>query len=193
MNENKLDLKKESLQGHFLVSMPELKESFFHQSLILVCEHSKTGAMGFIVNKTSEHSVKEMFIQLQVENAKSLKDDIFVFLGGPVEPHRGFLIANKKICDSMIEIINGLYLAASPEALPLAIDHLNSGDAIFILGYSGWKNNQLECELQANAWLSCDWDPNILFEIPSSDRQKAAFAQIGIKDPVHLHQNAGHA
>ena len=147
--------------------------------------------MGFIVNKTSEHSVKEMFVQLQVENAKSLKDDIFVFLGGPVEPHRGFLIANEKICDSMIEILNGLYLAASPDALPFAIDHLNRGDAVFILGYSGWKNNQLECELQANAWLSCDWDPNIVFQIPTSDRQKAALAQIGIKVKVNLNSFPG--
>ena len=93
----------------------------------------------------------------------------------------------------MIEIMNGLYLAASPDALPLAIDHINRGDAAFILGYSGWINNQLEYELRANSWLSVDWDPNIMFELPSSARQKAALAQLGINDPIQLCQNAGHA
>tara|TARA_E500000178_G_scaffold173142_1_gene172371 strand:- start:168 stop:749 length:582 start_codon:yes stop_codon:yes gene_type:complete len=193
MNTSQLDLKDQSLQGHFLVSMPDLKESFFEHSLILICEHSKSGAMGFIVNKTSEHSVKDIFLQLQIKNARMLKDDVLVFIGGPVEPQRGFLLANEKICDSMIEIMNGLYLAASPDALPLAIDHINRGDAAFILGYSGWINNQLEYELRANSWLSVDWDPNIMFELPSSARQKAALAQLGINDPIQLCQNAGHA
>ena len=39
-----------TLNGQFLVSMPDLKDGTFNSSVVLLCEHSETGAMGFIVN-----------------------------------------------------------------------------------------------------------------------------------------------
>jgi len=86
----------------------------------------------------------------------------------------------------------GSYLASSPDVLPLSVDALNQGDAIFVLGYSGWSEGQLEQEMQANAWLNVPWDADVIFQIPTADRQRAALAQLGI-DPIQLSQGVGHA
>ena len=112
--------------------------------------------------------------------------------GGPVEPQRGFLLSNHQITDDVVEVLDGLFLASSPDVLPLAIGALNQGDAIFILGYSGWSEGQLESEMAANTWINVPWDADVIFQIPTADRQRAALAQLGI-DPIQLSQGAGHA
>jgi len=183
---------KTLFNGQFLVSMPDLKDGVFDSSLVLMCEHGETGAMGFIVNKPTEFSVQEIFEQLGLEAADALDPDVPVMTGGPVEPQRGFLLSNHPITDDVVEVLEGLYLASSPDVLPLAIDALNQGDAIFILGYSGWSEGQLESEMAANTWINVPWDADVIFQIPTADRQRAALAQLGI-DPIQLSQGAGHA
>ena len=181
-----------TLNGQFLVSMPDLKDGIFDSALVLMCEHAESGAMGFIVNKPTEFSVQEIFEQLGLESADSLDPDVPVMTGGPVEPQRGFLLSNHPITEDVVEVLNGLYLASSPEVLPLATNALNQGDAIFILGYSGWSEGQLESEMAANTWINVPWNSDVIFQIPTTDRQRAALAQLGI-DPIQLAQGAGHA
>ena len=181
-----------NLNGQFLVSMPSLKDGIFDSSLVLLCEHGSTGAMGFIVNKSTDFSVREIFEQLDIESAIELNPDISVMNGGPVEPQRGFLLTGSPLSDDVVEVLDGLFLASSPDALPLAVNSLNSGKAIFILGYSGWAEGQLEQEIASNAWLNVPWDADVIFQIPSADRQRAALAQLGI-DPIQISQGAGHA
>ncbi|MAW26339.1 MAG: hypothetical protein CMQ84_10195 [Gammaproteobacteria bacterium] len=178
--------------GQFLVSMPDLRDGVFNSSLVLMCEHGETGAMGFIVNKPTEFSVQEIFEQLNLDAAEGLDPDIPVMTGGPVEPQRGFLLSNNPITDDVVEVLDGLFLASSPDVLPLAIDALNQGDAIFVLGYSGWSEGQLESEMAANTWINVPWDADVIFQIPTADRQRAALAQLGI-DPIQLSQGVGHA
>jgi putative transcriptional regulator len=181
-----------TLNGQFLVSMPDLKDGVFDSALVLMCEHGESGAMGFIVNKPTEFSVQEIFEQLGLESADSLDPDVPVMTGGPVEPQRGFLLSNHPITEDVVEVLNGLYLASSPDVLPLATNALNQGDAIFILGYSGWSEGQLESEMAANTWINVPWNSDVIFQIPTTDRQRAALAQLGI-DPIQLAQGAGHA
>ena len=181
-----------TLNGQFLVSMPDLKDGIFDSALVLMCEHGESGAMGFIVNKPTEFSVQEIFEQLGLESSDSLDPDVPVMTGGPVEPQRGFLLSNHPITEDVVEVLDGLYLASSPEVLPLATNALNQGDAIFILGYSGWSEGQLETEMAANTWINVPWNSDVIFQIPTTDRQRAALAQLGI-DPIQLAQGAGHA
>jgi len=181
-----------TLNGQFFFFFPDHKDGVFDSALVLMCEHGESGAMGFIVNKPTEFSVQEIFEQLGLESANSLDPDVPVMTGGPVEPQRGFLLSNHPITEDVVEVLNGLYLASSPEVLPLATNALNQGDAIFILGYSGWSEGQLESEMAANTWINVPWNSDVIFQIPTTDRQRAALAQLGI-DPIQLAQGAGHA
>jgi Putative transcriptional regulator len=105
--------------------MPDLQDGVFDSSVVLICEHGDTGAMGFIVNKATEFSVQEIFQQLGLEVATALDPEIPVMTGGPVEPQRGFLLTNAPLSDDAVEVLDGLYLASSPDVLPLSVDALN--------------------------------------------------------------------
>ncbi|EOD54128.1 YqgE/AlgH family protein, partial [Aeromonas molluscorum] len=40
----------QTLQNHFLLAMPSLKDPYFERALVYLCEHSPEGAMGLVVN-----------------------------------------------------------------------------------------------------------------------------------------------
>ena len=60
------------------------------------------------------------------------------------------------------------------------------------MGYAGWEAGQLEEELANNAWLTCPFDADILFNTASELRLNAAAAQLGVNLSL-LTSQAGHA
>jgi len=64
--------------------------------------------------------------------------------------------------------------------------------SILALGYAGWSPGQLESEIQANGWLNCPADPDLIFAPDIESKYTRALAKIGI-DPSHLVSDAGHA
>ncbi|MEO8847814.1 MAG: YqgE/AlgH family protein, partial [Casimicrobiaceae bacterium] len=65
-------------------------------------------------------------------------------------------------------------------------------DFLVSLGYAGWEAGQLEQELAANAWLTVEADPGILFDLPAERRRPAAMRLLGI-DFSQLSEDVGHA
>ena len=60
------------------------------------------------------------------------------------------------------------------------------------LGYAGWSAGQLESEIQANGWLNCPADAELIFKASADTRYELAMRKIGI-DPAMLSMEAGHA
>jgi putative transcriptional regulator len=60
------------------------------------------------------------------------------------------------------------------------------------LGYAGWGPGQLEDEIAANGWLTCDARSDILFGRANEHKWTAALKTMGI-DPLILSASAGRA
>ena len=41
-----------NLSNHFLVSMPQISDPIFRRTIIYICSHDNSGAMGLIINKS---------------------------------------------------------------------------------------------------------------------------------------------
>ena len=65
-------------------------------------------------------------------------------------------------------------------------------NAVLALGYAGWGAGQLELELQANGWLNCPADSELIFNTAADIRYEMALRRIGI-EPAMLSMEAGHA
>ena len=61
-----------------------------------------------------------------------------------------------------------------------------------MLGYSGWGAGQLENEVNANGWLTCSADDDIIFDPDLDAKYASAFAAMGI-DPAMLSRDCGQA
>ena len=64
--------------------------------------------------------------------------------------------------------------------------------AMMMLGYAGWGPGQLEGEIAANGWLTCDSSIELVFDIPAEKKWAGALEKLGI-NPALLSGSAGTA
>jgi putative transcriptional regulator len=189
------------LDGQLLVAMPAMTDKRFSRAVIYMCAHSVQGAMGLIVNQRAPHiTFPELMGQLSImgenedEGIEPRLLDMDVHMGGPVETGRGFVLhsADYFAADSTLPIDDGVSLTATVDILKAIASGRGPSRAILALGYAGWRPGQLESEIQANGWLHCPADPDLLFDRNLEQKYERAMSKIGI-DPSHLVSEAGHA
>jgi putative transcriptional regulator len=183
------------LAGQLLIAMPGIGDPRFERSLLLVCAHDDTHAMGLAVNQPVEGlTVPELLSRLKVPNAIELPKDLVV-LGGPVERERGFVVHTSDYCapDLTLEIDGTVSLTATRDVL----EAMASGDhrprrSLLALGYAGWGAGQLEREIRDNVWLTCEPDEELIFAHDHAEKWSKALAKLGV-DPTLLSAQAGRA
>ncbi|MGE3231230.1 MAG: YqgE/AlgH family protein [Hyphomicrobium sp.] len=189
------------LKGQLLVAMPLMSDRRFARSVIYMCAHSDDGAMGLIINHRAEHiSFPDLLERLGIipHGAEDgISNDILerqVHVGGPVETGRGFVLhtSDYHSSESTLPIDREVSLTASIEILKAMASGEGPNHAMLALGYAGWSAGQLESEIQANGWLHCPPDIDLLFDPDLEAKYARALAKIGV-DPSHLVSDAGHA
>ncbi len=182
-----------SLQGHFLLSMQKLNGSYFGQTLILLCEHNPDGALGLILNKSTDVALTEMLAELDlVASADVDAESRKVFEGGPVAQDRGFVVHEQALTSTdCLQLADSLYISGATAALTELLTNPDCGNFHVLLGYAGWGAGQLEEELKDNSWLTVEAQSSVVFDTPNSDKLLAAAAQLGID--YRLLADAGYA
>lgn len=169
----------------------------FKNTVIYMCEHNENGAMGLIINKPLEISVKNMLEQIEIDSTLNITHPLSLtqplLFGGPVAEDRGFVLHNNnQQYNDSIELSDGLMVTTSKDVLSLLGTDDEPEQFIIVLGYSGWDSGQLERELATNSWLTVEADSRLIFDTPIHLRWEKALQQLGI-DPLNLSSDIGHA
>lgn len=189
------------LDGQLLVAMPGMMDERFARAVIYLCAHSPEGAMGIILNRPATNvSMPDLLVQLEILpemdriNLPEHVGRMQVLMGGPVETSRGFVLHSPDyhIAQSTLPIDESVCLTATIDILRAIAQGRGPREAILALGYAGWGAGQLELELQANGWLNCPADAELIFSTPADIRYEMALRRIGI-EPAMLSMEAGHA
>ncbi len=131
--------------------MPQLGDPNFQRTVVLMIEHSEEGAMGLVINRTAPLKLGDLAKGQQIRVASHRQED-FVYMGGPVEPYRGFVLHDSEGIEERHQVCPGLYLSFTSDALAPLL--LSDGARLrFCLGYAGWGPRQIERELAQGAWL----------------------------------------
>ena len=168
----------EPATGKLLISEPFLKDSNFKRSVILLTEHNEEGTIGFVLNQPSNLLLKDLIPDLWQANYT-------VYVGGPVEMdtihfiHRCFDRLN-----SGEEIANGVYWGGNFETLKILINNnaIAETEVKFFVGYSGWREEQLNTEIDENTWIVSDkYKNDILFLHNEEELWRKAIKDLGPK------------
>ena len=189
------------LDGQFLLAMPSMTDPRFERTEVYVCAHTADGAMGIVVNKpAADLNFPDLLVQLDIiperERIRLPKrvGRMQVLMGGPVETGRGFVLHSPDfhIEQSTLPIDEAVCLTATTDILRAIAKGEGPEKAVLALGYAGWSAGQLETEIQANGWLNCPADPELIFHSSLDSKYDLALRKIGI-DPAMLSTQAGHA
>jgi putative transcriptional regulator len=189
------------LEGQILIAMPGIGDPRFDRSLIFMCAHSKSGAMGIIVNKTAPMMFfSDLVDQLKIVPSDEIRDlappvlNLPVLFGGPVEQFRGFVLHSTDYLSNAtsLPINDTVALTATVEILQAIARGNGPIKVMLALGYSGWVAGQLENEIQHNGWLHCEPDDDLIFGADNDGKYGRALKKIGV-DPMMLSSESGHA
>ena len=137
-----------SLAGHFLVASRYLRDPNFAQSVVLMIHHDHQGAMGVVINRPSDKTVRDVWDM--IGNDPCDRDD-YIYVGGPVP---GPLVALHRLEPfSDHEVLPGLYVSTQRDAVDKIVR--KKGVPLRLCsGNAGWGSGQLEGEMEAGGWLS---------------------------------------
>jgi putative transcriptional regulator len=149
--------------GSLLAAWPDLLDPNFMHSVVLVCRHTADGAYGLVVNRETEHGVRDLL----PDHPTLGKVDFPVNSGGPVDPNTlqfvhdlpeeipgGLPLAGRVHLGGDVNAL-GRWLLENPDSGPERVR--------LYVGYSGWGEGQLEGELRGGSWLPAPPDPGIVF------------------------------
>ncbi|WP_373286805.1 YqgE/AlgH family protein [Actibacterium pelagium] len=182
------------LTGKLLIAMPGMGDPRFDQSVVFMCAHSDDGAMGLIVNKPADQvSFKDLLEQLGIPR-QSEDDGIHVYFGGPVDHARGFVLhsGDYDVPPATLHVDDSFGMTATLAILEDLAYGQGPKKSLLALGYAGWGPGQLEDEIQANGWLTCDASPDLVFGEEDGDKWAQALASMGV-DARLLSADAGRA
>ena len=166
-----------SMKGQLLLDGGKLRGSFFHRTVVLICQHDPEGAFGLVLNRSSGKEVGELIVADMPDSLKKLP----LFLGGPVQPaalsylHSDDLLLNANVManlnlghslDDLVEI--GQAFSATQQLRVFA-------------GYAGWSPGQLDDELKRDAWVPHPASLELVFHPKSDELWQMILRQKGWK------------
>tara|TARA_B100000929_G_C15510219_1_gene420043 strand:- start:1441 stop:2001 length:561 start_codon:yes stop_codon:yes gene_type:complete len=163
-------------KGRLLVAEPSIiGDLSFNRSVVLLADHNQEGSIGFILNKKLDFTLSDLIPEV--------KKDFQIYNGGPVEQDNLYFIHKvPNLIPDSIEIKNGIFWGGNFEAVKSLIDNnlILEDDIKFFLGYSGWDPDQLNSELQSNAWIVIeDQDHKTILQPNNADFWKNKMKELG--------------
>jgi putative transcriptional regulator len=148
----------DSLAGQLLIASPSILDPSFRRTVVFVTAHTEEGAVGLIVNRCSDATVREAVPQLAP--VADLDDPVFV--GGPVNADGVAVLAEfDDPDDAGIVVLEDVGFMALDEALEEAPPSVQR-TRVFA-GVAGWGPEQLDDEFEREDWIVEPAESNDIF------------------------------
>lgn len=167
----------DSLKGQLLLDNGRLHGSFFHRTVLLICQHDADGAFGLVLNRPTGSKVGDALTSNLPEAIRT--NDLF--LGGPVQPQAlSYLHSDNFLPDA--NVLPNLNLDHSLDDLVELGDSFSPTQEVKVFaGYAGWSPGQLDDEMKRNTWLTHPASIDLVFHRPPTELWPMILKQKGWK------------
>ena len=177
----------EDLSGKFLIASPySFLNDVFNKSVIYVASHTAQGALGMIVNRVMNRMNFQTMMKMLKDESGGGSDLIMpIYVGGPVEPERGFILHTAEYDKNLLlKFADNLAVSSNIDILKDIANGSGPASSLFVLGYTGWAAGQLEEEVRNNLWLVSDCDKSLMFSDENETKWSIALERIGVDDAL---------
>lgn len=172
-----------SLQNHILIAMPHMVDPYFCKAVVYICEHTKDGAMGLVINRPfMEPDLKKLFTEIYEDNENILKIVPTVHFGGPIMIERGIVLhsTDHTVAES-VKIADTIAMTSHKDILSDISKKKGPASFKLFLGHSGWGSGQLEKEIERGDWLLQSTTPDFIFDVPEKYMWGQAARTLGVE------------
>lgn len=160
----------------YLIASPQMRDTNFAHTLILLVHHDEKGALGLVINRQTQIRVGDLLEE--IEGVDPSRANGTVLWGGPVEPGVGFVIY-RGVAEEGWTVGHELAVSASGERLATLV---GSGEPFELcVGYAGWGPGQLDREYLEGSWVHLDATADLVFDCPPGERYDRALARMGLR------------
>jgi putative transcriptional regulator len=164
---NSLQLEKYALndlhisKGMFLIARPNLPDPNFAETVVLIIDYSENGAVGLIVNRSSDVRLKKVLPNVKGVRVRNKK----IFFGGPVAVNQlFFLVYSERQPEESIQVMEKVYILQKPETIDQILMKKDNKMRLRVYaGYAGWAIGQLEYEISRGDWNLMPADSESVF------------------------------
>jgi putative transcriptional regulator len=152
-------------KGKFLIAETSLLDPNFSETVVLLIDYDESGAFGLVINRQTDVELTEVFPDM-----KGLKDrEDRIFIGGPVEVRRVFLLVQAEEKPGEAELVFGdVYMSHNVSTLSRMVEQGKKEIRVYA-GYSGWAPKQLDAEIARGDWLIVEADVYSIFNKTPSE------------------------
>jgi putative transcriptional regulator len=153
------------LTGQLLIASPTMGDPRFLQTVILMVQHDRNGALGIVINRPLGDRPLALLLEALGEKDPGVAGTVRIFAGGPVQPDIGFVLHSTDYHrPDTVEIDGHVAMTSSREILRDIGNKRGPNKSLIAFGYAGWAPGQLDGELDAEAWVVVPADPCDPFE-----------------------------
>ena len=112
-------------KGVLLVASPSLSDPNFHQTVLLIVEHGRSGTAGLILNRPTNVLLSEALPDFTILKRTTYR----LFTGGPVEPTQLILLFRlTQLLPDTRQIVDGIYVG-TPRVLERVMNNPKPNEA----------------------------------------------------------------
>ena len=136
-------------KGVFLIAGRQLRDPNFHETVVLLLDYSREGAMGLVVNRDTGTRLSTLLPE--AEALRGRQDTLFI--GGPVARTQMFMLFRSQgEAEGAKHVFDDVHVSSSQDFLDNILDASEEERLRVYAGYAGWAPRQLEGEVASGAW-----------------------------------------
>lgn len=179
----------ENLTGKILLATPAISNEYLSKSMVFICSHDRTGAMGLVINKPIPNmDIKSLLQKLQV-NSDGL-ENLEMHFGGLEETDRCFILhSDDYLASESTRIKNNIALTINTDIIRASTSNSGPQKKIICIGCCMWEVEQLENEVASSYWIPIESDEALIFGDLRADKWSKALLKIGLHTNLFLNMS----
>lgn len=149
--------------GTLLIANPDVEPGLYNRSVVLVCEHTKAGSFGLIINKPFKVDLPEDILSGEELNNPKVN----LRIGGKLQQSQMMLLhSSKSGAPQTLKVSEEIYLGGDINFLQENLANDECEHILLCFGYTGWAIGELEREFMSGLWYLYPASKQLVFNTP---------------------------
>lgn len=168
------------IEGKLLIATSKQDGSWLEKAVIFIVEDSKVGSMGLIINEPDSRTIEDILQDCQFSNdisrlldSRILKQKLL--FGGPIDME-DVLILHQPASNwpKKAKLQNSISILIYKDFLDAVSSGFIPEKMIFCLGFSSWKQGELQREVERLDWITIPANESYIFEVSPEEKYEVA-------------------